>query len=352
MNERDSAVECLEPKLPENIQLAKDGRLILVGGRHSVLKRFTGNLPIAEENLKHFKANHSSRMTWCNEHNISFSQWVFPDPIVFRGSLEEGSAKSVFTSSFPTGLAPDGVYYPLNLLDGHSERQSKTDSHYSPVGNMYLAAEVCYKTIGIETSPETFEQLSNNCIFQENFVGDLGLQCTPHVAETRTVPRQIHGIKSASNGLQAGNYGIVQLVVSPNSATERKLLIFGDSFFRTQLHELARYWREIVFLRTPFFHYEMVAAVAPNDILCGMAERYFPSVRPDSERPHFLAYPLSLGRGIDPGPGFGDLWNHLIDQPVLAGAGIRKTVTTNHPTSSMRSSIKRALTKLSQRRSM
>lgn len=84
------------------------------------------------------------------------------------------------------------------------------------------------------------------------------------------------------------------------------------------LPELSRDWRQIVFCRTQFFHAEMVAAVAPDDILTGLAERYFASTRPDAERPHFLAYPLMLGRAMAPDPDFPALWDQLIDRRRLA----------------------------------
>ncbi|ODT60532.1 MULTISPECIES: hypothetical protein [Paracoccus] len=112
--------------------------------------------------------------------------------------------------------------------------------------------------------------------------------------------------------------GARPLVVSPNADNDRTLLIFGDSFFRMLLPDLSRYWRRIVFCRTQFFHAEMVAAVAPDDILVGLAERYFASTRPDAERPHFLAYPLMLGRAMAPDPDFPALWDQLIDRRRLA----------------------------------
>lgn len=234
--------------------------------------------------------------------------------------MPSGSVQSVFQRAIPAQERPASVYYPLDLIDGFDERQCRSDTHYSPLGNLYLGAKVAEIMLGIRDDAE-LSQIHGLSTEEKGYVGDLGMQCCPHVSETRLRPPQPRGIQTASNGLQAGNYGIIQLVVSPNSKTDRKLLIFGDSFFRSMLSELSRYWRSIVFLRTPFFHHEMVSAAAPDDILCGMAERYFLSTRPDAERPHFLSYPLMLGRGIAPDQGFAELWDNLIDRHALATPG-------------------------------
>ena len=291
----------------------------LVGGNHQVLETFSSkNSGLrSSEGVENFRTNHERRMSWTEDKDIGFSMWVFPDPILFHGSMPPGSVQSVFERALPPSLRPGSVYYPLDVINRFEERQSRTDTHYSPLGNLYLGAEVAASMLRIRDEDET-SRLRDLSSEVKGYVGDLGVQCSPHVSEVRLRPPQPRGIISASNGLQGGNHGIIQLVTSPNSKSERKLLIFGDSFFRSMLPELARYWRSIVFFRTPFFHYEMVGAIAPDDILCGIAERYFPSARPDTERPHFLSYPLILGRGTAPELGFGELWNEIIDQSALA----------------------------------
>jgi len=50
----------------------------------------------------------------------------------------------------------------------------------------------------------------------------------------------------------------------------------------------------------------------------GLAERYFATTRPDAERPHFLAYPLMLGRATNPDAAFPALWTQLVDAARLA----------------------------------
>ena len=304
--------------IPPDIRRMPDGRLVLVGGNHNVQTMFAADGAGADPAaVAVFLANHAARGGWCAERGIGYGQWVFPDPIVFAEGFPPGSVASVLERALPEAVRPAGIHYPLPLIAGHPDRQCMTDTHYSPIGGMHVAADVARILLGVDPTP-TVDRLTAELSEPASHVGDLGVQCTPPIAEMRARQPHLPGIRSATNGVQAGNMGIIQLVDSPNALTERTLLIFGDSFFRSLLPELARYRRSIVFCRTPFFHEEMVAAIAPHDIVTGLAERYFATTRPDAERPHFLAYPLMLGRATNPDAAFPALWTRLVDGARLA----------------------------------
>lgn len=304
-------------QIPENIRQGEDGRLLLVGGRHNVLRLFTGETRPAAGTVETFLSNHRQRREICAGRGISFSQWVFPDPITFPGSLGAGQGQSVLRAALRDASWPDDLHYPWDLIAPYPERQLKTDTHYSPLGAACLARAAANAAFGHD-DPDHFARIVAQASLKSGYRGDLAVQCDPPPEESRLVLPGVPALQSASSGLQAGNNGIIHLIRSEQAVSERRLLIFGDSFFRSMLGELARYWRTIIFLRTPFFHSEMLNAVAPDDIFGGMAERYFPSVQPDAERPHFLAWPLMQGRGTNPDPGFAELWSDLIDSRALA----------------------------------
>jgi hypothetical protein len=111
------------------------------------------------------------------------------------------------------------------------------------------------------------------------------------------------------------------LTESPDSKTDKTLLIFGDSFFRVMLNQLAWGFRRVVFCRSAYFHSELVDAVKPDVIFGGAAERYLADVAPDDVRPHFLAYTLLAGRKMAPEPGFAELFAKFFDQASLTGVG-------------------------------
>jgi hypothetical protein len=118
--------------------------------------------------------------------------------------------------SVPVERESEGVFYALSILYGQETRQSWTDTHFSLIGDLHLAAYVAEVTAGFR-EPEELVRLESLCAQIDGFEGDLGVQCTPALTECRLVPPQIKGIRSASNGLQDGNNGIIQVVVSPNA---------------------------------------------------------------------------------------------------------------------------------------
>lgn len=322
--------------LPDHVGMTSAGRLVLTGGAHNVAHLFTGQRAAAPAAVAAFRANHLARRAWCAAWGIRFSQWVFPDAIVLAGladvdakgpggtapgqGLDLSQVRSVYLTQFRFDGDAADVHYPLALLQDHPERQTLTDSHYGDLGNLHLAAEVVRVMQDRHDPAHLSAHVASRAALAQpaEITGDLGLQCTPQRSETRLRLPPPDRRLIASNGLAAGNNGIIYLLenkVPPGTGT---LLIFGDSFFRCLLDELIPFWDAIVFVRSTHFHYELVQAVRPAAILTGMAERYIAAQVPDEGRPHLLALPLIAGRAQSPDPGFAPMWTRLIDQTALA----------------------------------
>ena len=316
--------------LPDHVGMTSAGRLVLIGGAHNVAYLFTGLRTPTPAAIAAFRENHLARRRWCAASGIRFSQWVFPDAIVLAGlsndagtggpmaahGVDLSQVRSVYETHFRFAGDVADIHYPLELLQHYPERQTLTDSHYSDLGNLYLAADVAR----IMQDREDPEHVAARAALARpaRITGDLGVQCTPQRHEDRLCLPPPEGRLIASNGLAAGNNGIIFLLenkVPPGTGT---LLIFGDSFFRYLLDELITYWDAIIFVRSSHFHYELVAAVRPTAILTGMAERYIAAQVPDDRRPHVLALPLNAGRAQSPDLGFAQMWTRLVDQTALA----------------------------------
>lgn len=252
------------------------------------------------------------------DRGIRFAQWVFPDTLVLaRGELANPTD---FASILRTHFAPPGaedIHYPDSLLSDFPDRLTMTDTHYSPIGCLHLADAVAESMLGC-SDPAYIARRLADALPTKRYVGDLGVQCDPPISEDWIDLAAVTGTAATGNGVQAGNNGIILLLERPSAITDETLLIFGDSFFRSLLPDLSHYWARIVFVRTPFFHFEIVRAVAPETILMGMAERYLPTTQGDAERPHVLAHPLMRGRSQSPDPGFAEMWTRLVDPFALA----------------------------------
>jgi hypothetical protein len=85
-----------------------------------------------------------------------------------------------------------------------------------------------------------------------------------------------------------GNGGRVTIQYSLDCITQKRLLIFGDSFFYAALHLLAPFFKEILFIRTPFFYKELVKLFKPDIIFSVNAERYLQSTPYDLDSNFFF----------------------------------------------------------------
>lgn len=289
---------------PDSISETATGRLLLVGGNHQVARMFRGETPPSATIVDTFHANIKGRADYCDARGIAYQHHVFPDPLILASDeLPDPVAySSFFLRHFCQNDTQVPVHYPFHILAKSPEMRLMTDTHYSPLANARLGADIAAQMIGLDPA-QVLGAALDTCTPSE-LTGDLGAQCIPPRSERITKPRVINGLQRETNGMVHGNNGIIDLLISDFAVSDRVLLIFGDSFFRSMLTELARYWRKIAFFRTPYFHPDIVDAMAPDDLVTGMAERYLGSIAPDSEAPNMLDMPLLAGRPTHPSAGF------------------------------------------------
>ncbi|WP_145962812.1 hypothetical protein [Mangrovicoccus ximenensis] len=305
-------------RFPPHIALGSDGSLLLVGGRHNVLSLFSGRQDVSSESVRAFRENNQTRREFCIQNKISYRMVVFPDKIVpFAAEVPGGhQISSIYDLHYKHKDLSDDVLY----LDVEKKHYAVTDTHFSPVG---MAVSTLQTLEGIIPGDlRSFHATCREHLKPEpEFFGDLGVQCMPPISERTHRLKGLARGRYGTNGLVAGNYGIIDLNINEDSVTDKTLLIFGDSFFRQIFPCLTHFFRKIMFLRTRYFHYELVSAVSPDVILCGSAERYLSEVEEDSLRPHFLAAPMLQGRSIQPTERFAELWSEIIDSRELARVG-------------------------------
>ncbi|MDO6485525.1 hypothetical protein [Shimia thalassica] len=297
-----------------------EGFLFLAGGAHGVFDLVDGKRAPTSTSLNSFWSNYKARSAFTNSKGYRFRTVIFPEKsVALKHLIPTGeNFESIYQRFYKRDLKPRGrreIIYPLSAVQ-REEAFSKTDSHNSAKGYTSIFKEITSGLFPKKTAKavELIEATYEVC----NVSGDLGGKFSPAISESLPIfIRPPLPIELASNGIVHGNSGVLVLVNSKNSLSNKTLLIFGDSFFRAMLPLLATCYRKIVFCRTPFFHYELVNAVAPDDIFCGIAERYLSRCQLDSSRPHFLSFPYLSGRATKPDPKFGELWSKTIDMEKL-----------------------------------
>ena len=161
--------------VPDHIFAAASGQLLLVGGRHWVRGLFDGTAPVRSDVIETFWLNFEARRAWCASHGIRFSHWVFPEMVVLKRHEVPfgGTIRSVFDSAFGgIGRTPQ-CHYPLEVITNNPSNMLKTDTHYSPVGNLRLADHMAATITGLSDSEHVARSVSAGST-QDGWVGDLG----------------------------------------------------------------------------------------------------------------------------------------------------------------------------------
>lgn len=298
------------------------GTLFLVEGRHGILDLFTGARTVSDPSVAHFHDNARSRKAFCAGRGIAFTTWIFPDKLyALRDRLPAGPAiRSVYLSRYRDAGPPDpSAHYPVDAVAAEGSYY-RTDTHYAPEGVASLACAVFAATLGESAAESCRAAIARDMTRDHVYAGDMGRKFMPPRTERVRLLDPAIPVVKAENGFANGNDGILVLIESQAALSSQTLLIFGDSFFRQMLPCLAYGFRRIVFCRTRYLHREMVAAIRPDQVFAGLAEKYLSDVAPDSEAPPFLAYPLIFGKPARPEAGFADLWNAFADMKAMNGA--------------------------------
>ena len=85
-----------------------------------------------------------------------------------------------------------------------------------------------------------------------------------------------------------GNTGDIGITYNPLSRTQRRLVLFGDSFIKTLIHLFAQDFRTILYIRGPYFQPDMIELFAPDVLITSETERYLAGVDHDNNGPSLL----------------------------------------------------------------
>ncbi|MCF5371128.1 hypothetical protein, partial [Pseudomonas sp. PA-4-8C] len=279
--------------LKDDVLLTKSGFAYLIGGNHSVLKYITGESEPTAQSLENFKFNISRRAYISKLSKCKFLHVIFPDKQSVIDDEFPIPIKSRLGDRYIEHIKQDGlqglVFYPADFLKqtlGHRAYE-KLDTHLSDLGSLLVLARIL-DLLGYP-APVALKEIQACINLRKTVTGDLGNKLSPPLKQNTTkLNPDWNYCKFSSNG--SSNNGQIDIYFSPESSTDKRLLIFGDSFFRLMLPHLSKIFRQVVFLRTPYYHAEMVELIRPDIVLTGNAERYLADVASDNNAPAFQTY--------------------------------------------------------------
>ena len=294
----------------DQVLIGKDNYLFLTGGNHKVLKFFTGEIAPHKQSRLNFWENIDNRKRYCREKGIEYRHFIFPDKLSALKHKTDLDILPLFNNCYVNdeNNSAEQVHY-FKFSNNDAERFfPKTDTHLNVYGTLKLLEQIIENDEDIR---RYYSYVQSNLKLESNFIGDLGIKLNPKRSETRVVLKTSGEIKHYHNGVTSGNIGIIDILINENALYNKKLLIFGDSFFRAMLKHLAYFYKEVVFCRTPFLHPEVVTAFSPDIIFTGNAERYLSNVKSDKELEDFFKIPLTKGLSLSPTPDFHTVFHNI-----------------------------------------
>lgn len=304
--------------IENDVLIGHDNHLFLVGGAHRVLDYADGKVEPVEGSYRTFQLNIGQRTAWSRNLGAAYRHLVFPDKQSVLERAYPRPLKQRLGARYLESCAAvsEHVLYPLEILQAHqADCFLQTDTHPTEAGLVRVASLVVEALTGGAARLDP-EPLLARITREGPNTGDLGSKLAPPVGATERFFQGNWGEKVFSNRIR-GNNGAADIWISPKSQSPARLLIFGDSFGRGLARFLSVFYREVVFLRTPFFHVDIAAQMRPDAILSENVERYLSQVTHDSERPSFHMYPFLKGQpdAAVAAPQFAEAFSAVLSYP-------------------------------------
>lgn len=279
-------------RIEGDVLLTSDNVAFLIGGNHSVLKFATGELQPSAASVAAFGDNIASRAAIAERLGVPYAHVIFPDK------------QSVLSDAFPlrpihrlgdaymNGLDPTlhrHVLYPADALKRENETPFLAlDTHMTSHGSLAVLA-MMLKATGIPAQAAV--ERIRRCVSKPlRWSGDLGSKLTPRLYQEGLILEPDWPVTELHSP-GGFNDRLTDILISPEAAHDKTVLLFGDSFFRMMLKHLSAVFTRVICLRTRFIHPEMVALIQPNILFTGNAERYLSNVIQDREAQAFWLYP-------------------------------------------------------------
>lgn len=300
----------LHPDVAEN----DDGDLFLTRGRHNVFAHALGRRHLPDDALPCFRDNLQKRLEHTTRSGAFYRHVILPDKqTVLRHRLPDLDIRGL-GEPFADACGSDLLYLASELQERahHDQVFLRTDTHMTALGEIFASVAIVDEVESGLGSGQV-DRLRALLTREVDHVGDLGGKLDPVRGERRSLLRPDWPSSRFTNGLAAaGNDGIIDIFISPSAVSSRRLVAFGDSFLRGCLLPLSLFFREILFIRTRFYHPEVVDLVRPDVVLTQNVERYLANVKPDRLRPHALLYPALAGREQKATPGFAAMLDAML----------------------------------------
>lgn len=276
--------------IKNNVLFGIEGWLFLYQGGQRQFDYLLGVEKVTKKSIENFISNIISRQEYFSHKDIQYKHIVFPSkPIVKKDKLPENfnMIKSLFLTYYSDELIKENVIYPLDNLK-RMEVSHETFQKYNTHNTNYGYLEIV-NTILENLSMEAINENSFSS-FEKYVGGDLcnmlGSKDTNREEFIKLGLTKDYIISNRS--FLPGNTNEVIILHNENALTKKRVIIFGDSFFKGTLKFLQLCFYDILYIRSTFIHKDIIENFLPDIVLTGNAERYLSYVSSDIKANNFL----------------------------------------------------------------
>lgn len=279
-------------KLHPNVIIGDDDELFISGGAHHVEDFLLGGKKPNLLSFENFDYNIQFRSKVSEGIGAKYIHIVCPDkqtayakkyPIKNTktlGNIYKDKCRATFL--YPENeLNCNGTYY-------------KTDSHWNPSGAL-IATKCILNYFNIRYDNEN-QRLSLSKKMEQ--LGDLGAKLTPQVKEYIEYYEE-NLLKITLSNEYTSNDGLIKILINPEAQEDFRLLIFGDSFMMCCLTYFSDIFKYVIFVRSRYYHPELVYSYRPTHIISSNVERYLSYVDTDKNASNIFLLPFMKGLKFD-----------------------------------------------------
>jgi hypothetical protein len=235
--------------------------------------------------INNFKRNLESNINIKEKYCFKYKHVIFPaKPYVYKNEFKSIGLdiRSIFSSKHKNPF----VTYPKLLTTDYDN----DDTHVNDEGMIKVVSQFVIDFHSTVLPQPQFKEVEGS--------GDLGKMCF----KKNIVKKVLTGFQGEVNDwtrverfslapFLEGNSGHIDYALNPFARFNKRIILFGDSFFRSKLHIFEMLYSEVIYFRIPYVIEDIIKVLEPDVVLTGNAERYLVSV-PDSTRPRplFLNY--------------------------------------------------------------
>lgn len=263
----------------ENLFLHQDGVA------QQQFEYLTGNLKVSKVAIESFKENISHNKNMSYQYGFDYRHVVFPaKPVLYADEFKKIGVD--INPIFGKEHASDAVIYPMLTKNDYDS----DDTHTNQFGVFKVIADVLYD-LGYSSLPIPILKSIESS-------GDLAVMCEQSAIKKKIVVGFLDYLNNTSKieryslaPYLIGNTGRMEFIFNPYGVINKRIVLFGDSFFGSKLNIFERLFTEVVFFRNPYVIEDVVKCVSPDIVLTENAERYLvdvPCVK--DSHPWFMNY--------------------------------------------------------------